>query len=161
MRRPNNNRKISPATAATRGAVAGLIGGVALAAVDRLLAPRLGGGTREKEWDARVADTLSSVGLRVAGRRRTAAGIVTGLAYTSLLGAAYGLARRRWRGSPAALGLLDAALVYGASLVSREPRRPPRRSHRSTARAMRAVSSISLFGTTTAAAYKALSRRAG
>jgi hypothetical protein len=152
--------EISPGAAAARGALAGLVGGLTLVAVDRVLSPRLGGPRRERDWDNQVAGTLRRVGLRVAGRHESAAGIVAGLAYTALLGAAYGLARRQLRRSPATVGMLDAALVYGASLVSREPRRPPRRVRGRSARAARALSSVALFGTTTAAAYKALSRRA-
>lgn len=151
----------SPTRAAFRGAAAGLIGGLALTAVDRFVAPRMGGPLREREWDNDVADTLSRVGIRLSRRERTTAGIATSLLYATLLGAVYGVARQRWHRSPATIGLLDAALVYGASLVSREPRRPRRGVKRKSARAARAVSSISLFGTATAAAYKALSRRAG
>lgn len=152
---------ISPTGAAARGAAAGLIGGVALNALDRLVAPRMGGAPREREWDNGVATVLARVGVRLSQRERAIAGVVTGLAYATLLGAAYGLARQRWQRSPATVGLLDAALVYGASLVSREPRRTPRGVRRRSARVARAVSSISVFGTATAAAYKALSRRAG
>jgi hypothetical protein len=138
-----------------------LIGGIALNALDRFVAPRMGGASREREWDDGVADVLAGVGVRLSEREREIAGIATGLLYATLLGAAYGVARHRWQRSPAIVGLLDAALVYGASLVSREPRRPPRGVNRRSARAARAVSSISVFGTATAAAYKALSRRAG
>ena len=147
--------------AAARGATAGLIGGLALTALDRFVAPRMGGPHREREWDNGIAGALARVGVRVSDGERAAAGIATTLMYATLLGAAYGVARQRWQRSPATIGLLDAALVYGASLVSREPRRPPRAVRRRSARAVRAVSSISVFGTATAAAYKALSRRAG
>jgi hypothetical protein len=154
---------ISPAAAAACGAAAGLIGGLTLTAFDRLLAPRLGDAAqRERRWDEGVGDTLGRFGVRLSRAQRTRAGIATGLAYAALLGAGYGLARQRWHGSPAALGLLDAALVYAASLISPEPRRP-RGARRRSPRlgAMRAVSSVSVFGTATAAAYKALSRRVG
>jgi hypothetical protein len=121
----------------------------------------MGGARREREWDDGVATAFARVGVRLSQRERAIAGIASGLVYATLLGAAYGLARQRWRRSPATVGLLDAALVYGASLVSREPRRAPRGAGRRSARVARAVSSISVFGTATAAAYKALSRRAG
>jgi hypothetical protein len=155
------NGKGSVGAAAARGAAAGLIGGIALIAVDRLVAPRLGAAQREREWDDRVADGLRRVGVRVSGRERAAAGMVSGLAYAMVLGAAYGVARWRYQSSPATLQLLDAALVYGASLVSRQPRRARRGAGRPAVRAIRAVSTASLFGQATAAAYKALSRRAG
>jgi hypothetical protein len=155
------NVESSAAAAAARGAAAGVIGGIALIAVDRLVAPRLGGDRREREWDDLVADGLARTGVRLSGRERTAAGIASGLAYAMVLGAAYGVARWRYQSSPATLHLLDAALVYGASLVSREPRPARRGARRPAVRAIRAVSSASLFGQATAAAYKALSRRAG
>jgi hypothetical protein len=154
----------SPAVAAACGAAAGLIGGVALTALDRLVVPRLTGGAhRERQWDDAVASALGRVGLRVSGRTRAVAGIATGLAYAAILGAGYGLARQRLRGSPAARGLLDAALVYGASMMSPEPPRVPRGGRRLSKRgaALRRVSSVSVFGRATTAAYKALSRRAG
>jgi hypothetical protein len=155
---------ISPAAAAACGAAAGLIGGLALIALDRLVAPRLGDSVqRERKWDDGVGDALGRVGVHLSGRERATAGIATGLAYAAVLGAGYGVARQRWHASPAALGLLDAALVYAGSLISPEPRRRPRDARRRSTRlrAMRAVSSVSVFGTATAAAYRALSRRVG
>lgn len=154
----------SAIAAAGCGAAAGLIGGLALTALDRLVVPRLTGGAhRERQWDDAVASTLARVGLEVSGRTRAAAGIATGLAYAALLGAGYGLARQRLRGSPAARGLIDAALVYGASMMSPEPPRVPRGARRLSKRraALRRVSSVSVFGRATTAAYRALSRRAG
>ena len=156
--------EISPGAAVACGAAAGLIGGLTLTAFDRLVAPRLGETMRrERRWDEGVGDTFGRVGVRLSRKQRTTAGIATGLAYAVLLGAGYGLARQRWQGSPSAIGLLDAGLVYAASLISPEPRRQPRGTRRSSNRlgAMRAVSSVSVFGTATAAAYKALSRRVG
>ena len=159
-----NRTETSAATAAAYGAVAGLIGGIALTALDRVVVPRVaGGGNRERDWDNTVARALARAGIRVSGPRRATAGVVTGLAYAVLLGAGYGLARQRLRRSPAARGLLDAALVYGASLMSPEPPRRPRGLRRLSARgvAMRRVSSVAVFGRATTAAYRALSRRAG
>lgn len=156
--------EISPLAAAACGAGAGLIGGLTLAALDRLVVPHLGDSVqRERKWDEGVGDSLERLGVRLSGRERATAGVATGLAYAALLGAGYGLARQRWQSSPAALGLLDAALVYAASLLSPEPRRHPRGVRRRSKRltAIRAVSSVSVFGTATAAAYRALSRRVG
>jgi hypothetical protein len=156
--------KISPAAAAACGAAAGLIGGLVLTAVDRLVVPRFGDTVRrERKWDEGVGDALGRFGVRLSGRELATAGVAIGLIYAALLGAGYGLARQRWQASPAALGLLDAALVCAASLISPEPRRRPRGARRRSTRltAIRAVSSVSLFGTATAAAYRALSRRVG
>jgi hypothetical protein len=153
----------SPATAAARGAVAGLVGGIALIALDRAVVPRFTGGThRERQWDDTVASSLKRLGLRLEGRTRDGIGIAAALAYAALLGAGYGIARQRLRGSPAARGLIDAALIYGASLISPEPRVPRGLRRLSKRRAaLRHVSSISVFGQATTAAYRALSRRAG
>jgi len=154
----------SPAVAAACGAAAGLVGGIALIALDRVVVPRLTGGThRERQWDDAVADSLGRLGLRLEGSTRATVGIATGLAYAALLGAGYGLARQRLRGSPAARGLIDAALVYGASFISPEPPRAPRGPRRLSKRgaALRRLSSVSVFGRATTAAYRALSRRAG
>ena len=153
----------SPGVAAACGAAAGLIGGLALLTLDRVVAPRVLGDQRERTWDARVANSLASVGFRLSPSGRTAAGLATSLAYAALLGAVYGLARQRLQRTPAARGLLDAALVYGASLISPEPPPRPRSARRYTGRAaaMQRVSSVSIFGKATAAAYRALSRRAG
>lgn len=157
-------REPSPAMAAACGAAAGLIGGLALTTLDRIVVPRLGHAVqRERRWDDGVGEALSRFGVHLSPRERAVAGVAAGLAYAAVVGAGYGLARQRLQGSSAALGLLDAALVYAASLISPEPprrsRTTRRRSNRSTA--MRAVSSVSVFGTATAAAYKALSRRVG
>jgi hypothetical protein len=155
---------MSPATAAVCGAAAGLIGGLTLVALDRFVVPRLAGGSqRGRRWDDGVAHALARAGVHVRGRQRTVAGIATGLAYAALLGAGYGLARQRLRGTPAARGLLDAALVFGASMISPEPPRRPRGLRRLSKGgvALRGVSSVAVFGQATAAAYQALSRRAG
>lgn len=103
---------------AGRGAVAGLIGGVALAATDRLVAPRItGGAPRGRAWDRRLAQGAKDLGVRVPRARQEVAGIATSLAYAALLGAAYAVARDRFGRIPAADGILDAGLAYGVSLV--------------------------------------------
>jgi hypothetical protein len=163
MRRRTRTRP-SPAVAAMCGAAAGLIGGLALTALDRLVVPRLtDAGHGERDWDERVADGLARLGIRLSARERATAGIAAALTYAALLGAGYGLARRRWQSSPATVKLLDAVLVYAASLISPEPRRRRRNARRRSTRpaATRTVRPVSVFGTTTAAAYKALSRRVG
>jgi hypothetical protein len=112
---------------AGRGAVAGLIGGVALAATDRLAAPRLTGGTaRGRKWDRQVVKHAGAIGVRVPRRRASAAGVATSLAYAALLGAVYAVARERFRGLGAATGMLDAALGYGVSVVVPRRSRPLR-----------------------------------
>jgi hypothetical protein len=159
-----NRTKASPVAAAMCGAAAGLVGGLALIALDRLVVPRLGDtARRERKWDEGVSDMLARVGVPLSPRRRAAVGIAAGLGYATLLGAGYGLARQRWQSSPATLRLVDATLVYAASFVSPDPRRRSRVArHRATrSDALSAVRSASVFGTATAAAYRALSRRVG
>ena len=88
---------MSPSGAAARGAAAGFIGGLGLNALDRFVAPRMGGAQREREWDKGVAAVFARVGVRLSENERAIAGIATGLVYATLLGAAYGVARQRWR----------------------------------------------------------------
>lgn len=103
---------------AGRGAVAGLIGGVALAAADRLVAPRVtGGAPRGRAWDRQLAKAARDLGVRLPRDRQELAGVATSLAYAALLGAAYAVARDRFGRLPAAAGILDAGLAYGVSLV--------------------------------------------
>ena len=112
---------------AGRGAVAGLLGGVALAAADRLVAPRLaGGGPRGRKWDRHVAAGADAMGVRVPRRHQPLAGIAVSLAYAAALGAVYAVARERLRGIAAAETALDAALAYGVSVVVPARSRPPR-----------------------------------
>ena len=111
---------------AGRGALAGLIGGVALAATDRLIVPRLGGGApRSREWDRRVGRGARAAGIALGGRRQAAAGIASSLAVAALLGAAYAVVREHGPESGVADRLLDGALAYGVSFVV--PARPRRR----------------------------------
>src|SRR5689334_25398835 len=81
----------SVARAASRGAIAGLIGGAAMTAAERVVLPRLPGrrAVRIVPWDARVADAADTIGWDMTPRSRAAAGITTQLLYAACLGAAY------------------------------------------------------------------------
>lgn len=151
--------------AAGRGALAGLVGGVAMTVLDRAVMPRVGGrATPDREWDRQVTRGARRAGVRLAGSRRTAAGIATTLAYGALVGAVYGVARMRLRDLDAASGVLDAGLVYAATLVAGDPLargrgirgKSPRA--RGVRRAMEYGSGPAVFGRATMAAFRALTR---
>ena len=136
MARRPKRRSRSLLETAGRGAVAGLIGGVALAATDRLVAPRIaGGGPRGRKWDQQVAAGADALGMRVPRRHQPLAGVATSLAFAAALGAAYAVARDRLRGIAPAQALIDAGLAYGVSFVV-----PPR------ARALRGAKATRFAG---------------
>jgi hypothetical protein len=85
------SKSTSVAGAAGRGALAGLIGGAAMTAAERVVLPRLPGrhAPRVVPWDKRVSVAADLVGWDMSPRSRTAAGITTQLLYAALLGAAY------------------------------------------------------------------------
>lgn len=158
------DRKPSLTRAATRGAVAGLIGGAAMTAAERVVLPRLPGrrAPRVLPWDARVADAAAAIGWDMSPRSRTAAGITTQLLYAACLGAAYAALTSRKR-SRAGRDLADAALVFAASLIAPElPRRKPRKKgDRLTRIGRRAAAPITVpkvFGRATAMALKAMEK---
>lgn len=115
---------------AARGALAGLVGGVAMAAAERVLLPRLPDrrAPRVAPWDARVGRAAKAAGWRLSRDQRTALGIATQLGYAALLGAGYAVARTRLRPSLAAKQLLDAGLAFGVSMLA--PELPRKRSPR-------------------------------
>lgn len=130
MRR--KERESSVAELAARGALAGLVGGVAMAAAERILIPKLPDrrAPRVAPWDARVGRLAKSAGWRLSKRQRTAVAIATELGYAALLGAAYNVARGRLRPSRTTGQLLDAGLALGVSLLA--PELPRKRIPRAT-----------------------------
>lgn len=157
-------RKPSLGRAASHGAIAGLIGGAAMTAAERLVLPRLPGrrAPRVVPWDARVADAADTIGWDMSRRSRTAAGITTQLLYAAILGAAYATIISR-KPSRAGRDLADAALVFAASLIAPELPRAKRRKRggRLTRLGRRAAEPITVpkvFGRATTLALRAIQR---
>jgi hypothetical protein len=157
-------QKPSIGRAAGRGAIAGLIGGAAMTAAERVVLPRLPGrhAPRVVPWDARVMDAADTIGWDMSPRSRTAAGITTQLLYAALLGATYAAIVSR-KPSRAGRDLADAALVYAASLIAPELPRSKRRKKgdrltRLGRRAAEPVTVSKVFGRATTMALRALER---
>jgi hypothetical protein len=158
-------REMGLLEAAGRGAVAGLVGGVAMTLLDRTLMERLGGrDQRVREWDRQVARGARRAGVRLTGGRRTAAGIATTLAYGAAIGAVYGMARSRTRDVEAAAGILDTGLVYAATLVGGAPATRTKQGRGRPPQAMglrgaaQRVSAPAVFGRATTTAFRMLTR---
>jgi hypothetical protein len=148
-----------------RGAIAGLVGGAAMTAAQRVVLPRLPGrrAPRIVPWDARLRDAADTLGWHMSPRARTAAGITTQLLYAALLGAVYAAVMSR-KPPRAVRDLADALLVFGASLIAPELPRGKRRRRRGgtlTRLGRRATEPITVprvFGRATSLALKALER---
>ena len=116
---------------ALRGGAAGVIGGVAVALVEREVLSRVTGGARHRsKWDDVAADGLSRIGLDLGDRGRIATGLASQIAYAGLLGAAYAVLRDETRESRAGRILLDGAMTYAASLVFPDRPTPATRGRR-------------------------------
>lgn len=162
MQRSN---KSSISRAAARGAIAGLIGGAAMTAAERVVLPKLPDRRRPRvvPWDERIANAADAVGWDMSARTRTTLGITTQILYATLLGAGYAALVSR-KPSRAVHELADAALVFAASLLAPElPRHRPRRRKRSRVarlrqRVVEPITAPKVFGRTTAMALRALQR---
>jgi hypothetical protein len=151
--------------AAARGAVAGLIGGAAMTAAERMILPRLPDRRRPRimPWDERIAAAADAIGWDMSPRARTTMGITTQLAYAALLGAGYAALTNR-KPSRAARELADAVLVFAASMLAPElPRLRPRRRKRSRVarlrqRVVEPITPPKVFGRATTMALRALQR---
>lgn len=160
-----HSKKPTIGRAVTRGALAGLIGGAAMTAAERMILPRLPDRKRPRivPWDERVASAADALGWDMSSRARKTMGITTQLLYAALLGAGYAALTSR-RPSRATRELADAALVFAASLLAPElPRRQPRwrkrtRIARLRQRATEPITAPKVFGKTTAMALRALQR---
>jgi len=120
---------------ALRGGAAGLIGGGAIAVVERQLLSRITGGARHRSgWDDVAASGLSRIGVDVGDRGRLVTGVASQIIYSGLLGAAYAVLREETRGSRSGRILVEGALTYAASLVFPDRPRPVMRG---PARALR------------------------
>ena len=148
---------------AARGAVAGLIGGTTLVLAHRALLPRMPHTKRGRvsPWDKRVARAADFTGLDVSPRTRTAAGIASQLVAAVAVGVAYTVISEQTEQSRAGKQLLDAGLVYAASLFAPEleQRRPPRSGRAKLRRkALERITAPSMYGQATTLALRVLSR---
>ena len=131
MQRQKRRRERKLLQSALRGGAAGLIGGVAIAVVERELLSRITGGARHRSgWDDMAANGLSRIGLDVGDRGRLVTGLASQIVYSGLLGAAYAVLREETRGSRSGRILVEGALTYAASLVFPDRPRPVMRGRR-------------------------------
>jgi hypothetical protein len=131
MVRKGRRRERRLLQSALRGGAAGVIGGLAIALVEREVLSRVTGGARHRSrWDDVAADGLSRIGLELGDRGRIATGIASQVIYAGLLGAAYGVLREEARDSRAGRILLDGAMTYAASLVFPDGPTPATRGRR-------------------------------
>jgi len=131
MARRRRRRERRLLESALRGGAAGVIGGVAIALVERELLSRITGGARHRSrWDDVAASGLSRIGLEVGNRGRIATGVASQIAYAGLLGAAYSMLHEETRDSRAGRILLDGAMTYAASLVFPDRPTPATRGRR-------------------------------
>lgn len=146
---------------ALRGGAAGVIGGVAIALVEREVLSRVTGGARHRsKWDDVAADGLSHIGLELGDRGRIATGLASQIAYAGLLGAAYAVLHDETRESRAGRILLDGAMTYAASLVFPDRPTPVTRGRRLALRRKVAqpVNPAAAFSRVTAMTLGALAR---
>jgi hypothetical protein len=161
MLRQRGRRERRLLQSALRGGAAGLIGGAAIAVVERELLSRFTGGVRHRSgWDDVAASGLSVIGVEVGDRGRIATGVASQIIYSGLLGAAYAVLREETRESRAGRILLEGALTYAASLVFPDRPRPASRSRRLALRRKVAepVKPAAAFSRVTAMTLGALSR---
>lgn len=165
VRKRRAAREVGLLEAAGRGAVAGLVGGVAMTLLDRQVVPAMGRRDGHvSRWDRQVARGAKRAGVQLQGRHRTIAGVATTLVYGAVIGAAYGVARTRLRDLEVARSVLDTGLVYAATLVAGEPavRGRSNRGKSSTATGARGAvqrgSGPAVFGRATMTAFHYLMR---
>lgn len=140
---------MSAPEAALRGALSGALAGAAM-----LVAERIGeatelarGPTVGRRWASRLGQGRS--------RRGVAAGWATHIAYSALLGAAYGVVKNRNQLSRPAQQLLGSALAYAAWLPNRSP--APKRGAR--VKKLAAQRSPTLFSGALMSGFEAVSKR--
>jgi hypothetical protein len=159
------HREVSLAEVAFRGAIGGIAGGIALIASERLLMPRIDDRRpRIVSWDKRLQRTAQRIGWEMSPRVRTASGIATQILASAVLGAAYELANARYKPTGAAKGLLDAGLMFVASLLAPElPKKDLRRKRKKKRGllgriALDPITTPALYGEATTLAVRALRR---
>lgn len=173
---PNRKPRPTIMSSAARGALAGLIGGVVLTAAQRVVLPTLSGRSRHprnapddpfERVSRRLLNRLSGgpksssfAALRMTShspRARMAATIAARLVSAAALGAAYGMAVEQLDSTRAGRSLIDAALVFGASLIAPELA-PARQRGRAKLRqrALAPLAGPAAYGRTTSAALRLL-----
>ena len=174
---PNRKTRPTMLSSAARGALAGLIGGVVLTAAQRVVVPKLPGRSRRvrhtpdgplETVSRRLLDRFSAgpksgsfAALKRTAhspRARSAATIAARLVSAAALGAAYGMAVEQLDSSRAGRSLIDAALVFGASLITPElaPTRSRQRGRAKLQRALAPLAGPAAYGRTTSAALRLL-----
>ena len=142
-------RPLGAGQAALRGAVSGALAGAAMLVAERIgQATDLYGSTPTgRRWAKHLG--------RGRSRRAIAAGWATHIAYSALLGAAYGLVKSRGELSRPAESLLASALAYAAWLPNRSrlPKRGPR------VKKLTAQRSPILYSSALSGGFQALARR--
>ncbi len=139
--------------AALRGALSGALAGAAM-----LVAERIGEATdlaRGPNVGRRWASRLGQKRRPVRSTRATAVGWATHIAYSALLGAAYGVVRSRGQLSRPAQGLVASALAYAAWLPNRTP--APKRGPR--VKKLAAQRSPTLYAGALMSGFEAISKR--
>jgi hypothetical protein len=115
-------KRMSAPEAAVRGALSGALAGAAMLVAEHIgeAADLARGPTVGRRWASRLGQGRS--------KRAAAVGWVTHIAYSALLGAAYGMIRNRSKLSRPAQQLVQSALAYAAWLPNRTPvpKRGPR-----------------------------------
>ena len=143
-------KRIGAPEAALRGAISGVLAGAAMLVVERVgeATDLARGPTVGRRWASRLSSGRRS-------RRDIALGWVTHIAYSALLGAAYGVVKSRGELSRPAQTLLSSALAYAAWLPNRTavPKRGPR------LRKLAAQRSPTLYSGALTGGFEALSRR--
>ena len=135
--------------AALRGALSGALAGAAMLVAEQIgeAADLARGPTVGRRWASRLGHGRSG--------RAVALGWATHIAYSALLGAAYGVVRNRNQLSRPAQQLLGSALAYAAWLPNRSP--VPKRGTR--VKKLAAQRSPTLFSGALMSGFEAVSKR--
>lgn len=136
--------------AALRGAISGALAGAAM-----LVAERIGEATDLARGPDVGQRWASRLGQGRRSKRGIAVGWATHIAYSALLGAAYGAVRNRGQLSRPAEGLVASALAYAAWLPNRTP--APKRGPR--LRKLAAQQSPMLYSGAVMSGFEAISQR--
>ncbi len=143
-------KRMGATEAGLRGALSGALAGAAMLVAEHIgeatnLAP---GPTASRRWASRLGQERRS-------RRGVAVGWATHIAYSALLGAAYGIVKSRGPLSRPTEGLVASALEYAAWLPNRTP--VPKRGPR--LKKLAAQRSPTLYSGALMSGFEAISKR--